>query len=128
MRPGRADDIADSLYSLAQDIVGDAEGLLDAGTARNNREQPVIGNGDQRIHHVGEFLHALLGEPHALAALEGEGFGNYGDGERVQFLGERRDHRAAPAPVPPPSPAVTNTMSAPCENFDDAVGIFLGRA
>ena len=50
----------------------------------------------------------------ALAALEGEGLGDDGDGQRADVVHrDVGDDGSATVPVPPPSPAVMKTMSAP---------------
>ena len=67
---------------------------------------------------------ALFGQPHAAAAFEAERLGDHGDGERIEFLGQStRSPAPRRVPVPPPRPAVTNTMSAPCSSLDDLVGV-----
>ena len=37
-------------------------------------------------------------EPHLARAFEAEGLGDHGDGERVEFLGQRSDHRGGAGP------------------------------
>ena len=45
--------------------------------------------------------------------FELERLGDHGDGQRAELAGEAGDDGRRAGPVPPPSPVVTNTMSAP---------------
>ena len=45
----RDDDVADALHRLPQQIVGHLEGFEEAGAARHQRQQPVVGNRDHGI-------------------------------------------------------------------------------
>ena len=61
----RGDDVADALHRLAQDIVGDAEGFEETGAARDQFEQPVVGNGDDGIDSAADFGQSAIGLLHA---------------------------------------------------------------
>ena len=66
----------------------------------------------------------VLGQPHAARAFEAEGLGDHRDGQRVQFLGERRDHRRrAGAGAAAQSGGDEDHVRA-LQHFDDAIGIF----
>ena len=111
---GDGDQVGDALDALAQDVVGLAERVEDARAALDHREQLLVGDHDQRVHHLAQAVDALLRLTRALRALEGERPRDDADRQSSYFvLGDLGDHGAAPVPVPPPSPAVTNTMSAP---------------
>src|SRR5206468_4675332 len=75
--------------------------------------QPLVRNRDQRVHDPAQRFHPRLGLEHPLAALEDEGLGDDRDGQDPRSLASEATTGAAPVPVPPPSPAVMNTMSAP---------------
>ena len=68
---------------------------------------------DDRVHPFPELADALLGDVEAPATFEGERPRDDTDRERAHLVRKVGDDRRAPVPVPPPSPAVTNTMSAP---------------
>ena len=90
------------------------EGLEDGWPALDDLEQLLVRNGDQGVDLVAQLRDALLGLAHPLLALELEGLGDRADGEGTDLLlGDLGDTGAAPVPVPPPSPQVMKTMSAP---------------
>ena len=66
---GRDDDVADALHGLAEQIVGDLEGLEEAGAFGDEFQQAVIGNGDDGIDGAREAAEALLGHAHAARGL-----------------------------------------------------------
>ena len=77
--------------------------------------------------HLLQLGDAVLGDPHAAHALELERLGDDADGEDAELLARSRATTgAAPVPVPPPMPAVTNTMCAPGEMIADLVDHLLG--
>jgi hypothetical protein len=61
--PGHHDDVADPLHGLAQDVVGEAEGVGDRRVAGHGLQQPVVGDGDHGVHalaQLGQAVHGLL--------------------------------------------------------------------
>src|SRR5450759_1096942 len=88
---GGDDDVADALYGLAEQIVGDLEGLDEAGAFGDEFQQAVIGDRDDGIDRAREAGETFFGHAHAARTLEAEGLGDDGDGERVEFLGEGGD-------------------------------------
>jgi hypothetical protein len=120
---GRVDDVADALHGLAQQIVGQLEGFEEAGAARHQRQQPVVGNGDDGVHGGGQLGQAMVGQAHAARAFEGERLGDHGDGERFQFLGQRGDDgRRAGAGAAAQSGADEHHVGA-LQQLDDLVGV-----
>ena len=88
---GIGDDIADPLHALAQHIVGDLEGALEADLAVKHLDELLIGDDEQRIHEIAQITDARLGVRHARRALKIEGLGDHGDGEDAHGLGYLRD-------------------------------------
>ncbi len=88
---GLGDEIGDSLDGLLEDVVAHGERVLDAGIAAHDREQLVVGDDDRGVDGLLELGEALIGEAHALLALESERLGDDADGERPQLAGDLRD-------------------------------------
>ena len=111
---GDGDQVGDALDALAQDVVGLAEGVEDRGAPLDDREQPLVGDHDQRVDVLAELLDALLGLARALRPSKSNGRVTTPTvSAPISLLAISAMTGAAPVPVPPPSPAVTNTMSAP---------------
>src|SRR5881396_3772114 len=53
------DEVADALHALAEDVVDDAECVHHAGALLNDLQQPVVGDGDERVDLVHELGDAL---------------------------------------------------------------------
>ena len=87
------DQVGDALDALAQDVVGDLEGLDHRGLLVEHLEQAVVGDDDQGVDLGGQLLDALVGLVAAAAALEAERLGDDADGERTDLAGEAGDHR-----------------------------------
>jgi hypothetical protein len=120
------DDIADALHALAQDVVGHAEGFEEAGLRWDEIHEPVIGNGDDRIHGGVQFGEALFGLAHAARPFERERLGDYGDGERAEFLGEGGDDGCGAGAGASPEAGGDKDHVGAFEDFDDAVGVLEG--
>ena len=120
---GDGDDVGDALHALAEHVVGDAEGLEEAGVLGDG-EQLLVGDDDHGVDAVEQLLHAALGLRHAALAFEGEGPGDDGDGERAHLAGERRDDgRGAGAGAAAEAGGDEDHVGA-FEGFDDLLGIF----
>ena len=85
--------LGDTLYGSQQDIVGRTKCRQQAGILAQHREQLFVGNSDQRVDMLGEFLHPLLGHPHTLGPFEGERPGHHGHRKNAQLLGDLGDDR-----------------------------------
>ena len=91
---GDRDQVGDALHALAQDVVGLAEGLEDAGAALDRLQQLLVGDDDQGVDVVAQLLDALERLLHPPLALELEGLGDRADGEGADLLlGDLGDHR-----------------------------------
>src|SRR5207245_7160491 len=86
---GNGDDVADALYGLAQDVVGNAEGLEEARASLDGLHEALVGNDDDGIDAADEFGERVFRLCQAAPAFEGKGFGDDGDSERAEFAGER---------------------------------------
>ena len=110
---GQRDQIADALHALAQDVVGDLERVEHRGRLVEHLEQPVVRDHDRRVALATQRVDTGLGLAAALGALELERRRDDADRQCAKALRDLRDDRRSTRPVPPPSPAVTKTMSAP---------------
>src|SRR6266536_1584184 len=116
------DDVGDTLHALPQNVVGDAEGLEEAGVFRHS-EQFLIWNDDGGVNRLHQFRDAALGLLHASFAFEREGLGDDGHGERAHLAGERGDDRGgAGAGAAAESGGYEDHIRA-FESLDDFVGI-----
>ena len=84
-------EVGNALNALAERIVGDAEGLGDAGALGDHRKQPVVGHDHEGIDIRLEALDAGLGVLHALTAFKHEGLGDHADGENAHIAGQFGD-------------------------------------
>ena len=57
---GQGDQVGDPLHALAEDVVGDLEGLDHRGLLVEHVEQAVVGDDDQGVDLGGELLDALV--------------------------------------------------------------------
>ena len=105
--------VGDAGDARIEHLVGHREGVREGGLLVGDPEQVLVRDDEQCVDRLLQLDDALLGDPHAAHALELERLGDDADGEDADLLGAARDDRAAPVPVPPPMPAVTNTMCAP---------------
>src|SRR3989454_4648876 len=89
---GHGDDVRDALHGLAKNVVGDAEGVEEAGAALDGVHQALVGNDDDSVNRADKLLKSLVGLHHAPLAFKGEGFRDDGNAQGTQFAGERSDH------------------------------------
>ena len=113
---GCGDEVGDALHTLQEDLVCHLERVEHRRVIRRDRQQSIVGDDDEGVDLLLEFLNALLGLNRSATTFEGERAGDDTDGERTLALCDLGDHRRAPVPVPPPLPAVMNTMSAPASD------------
>ena len=107
----------DALHALAEHVVRHLERFQQRLALLGHVEQAVVGDGDDRVDPGLELGDAFLGEAEAARALEVERLGDDADGEGVHSRAISAMTGAAPVPVPPPMPAVMNTMSEPSSSF-----------
>jgi len=92
-QPRDGDQLGDALDALAQRVVGQCEGLLDAGPVVGQLEEPVIGDDDQGVHALPQPREAFLGHAPPPGALEGERPGDDAHRQDAHFPGQPGDHR-----------------------------------
>jgi len=83
----------DALDALAQHIVREREGLLDAGALVDQVEELVVGDDDQGVDARAQPLDAGLGRPAPPRAFEGERRRHDADGQDARLPREPGDHR-----------------------------------
>src|ERR1041385_5961409 len=84
-----SNDVRDALDGLAQNIVGDAEGVEETGAAFDRFHQPLVGNYDYRVNGANQILQSLFGLQHTTFAFECKRLGNDRHGESHEFARER---------------------------------------
>src|SRR5690606_19225930 len=89
------DQIGNTLHGAGEYVIGSLEGVEQGRPLAQHGEQFFIGNGDQRVHVLGQLTNALLGDLQTLASLEGEGLGDHGDGKDAHLARDFRDDRRA---------------------------------
>ena len=92
---GADDEVGHRPHAVAQDPVGQSEGLGDGGLAVDHLEQVLVGDDQQGIQMALQVLQTRFRHPHAPRALEGEGLGHDADGEQPRLAGGAGDHRGA---------------------------------
>jgi hypothetical protein len=85
------DQVGDALDALPQDVVGHPERLEDRRRLLDHLQEPVVLDHDQRVDAVAEILDADVGLVGPATALEGEGFRDDPDRERLELAPELRD-------------------------------------
>ena len=124
---GNGNDVGDALDALAKDVVGDAEALEEA-CVLGDSEELLVGDDDDGVDSLEEFLEPTLGLHHAALALKAEGAGDDCDGERAHFTGERGDDRSCACACAAAEAGGDEHHVCALERFDDLVGVFEGRA
>ena len=124
---GNGDDVGDSLHTLAEHVVGDAEALEEAGVLGHG-EELFVGDDDECVDRLDQLLHAALGLHHAALAFKRKGAGDDGDGQRAHLAGQRCDDGSSSG-----ARATTETRGdedhvRAFERFDDLVRVFEGGA
>src|SRR4051812_24552011 len=85
--------IRDALDRLAQHVVRQSECLRHRRAAIDDGEQPLVGNGDDRVDAVAQRLEAGFRVLRSLLALELERLGDDADGQCTKLTGQAGDHR-----------------------------------
>ena len=120
-RPWHGDEVGDALHGVEQHLVGLLEGVDQRHVLAGQREQPLVGDDDERVDRRLELRRCP-----ASACLrrrlpsKRKGLVTTPTVSAPSSLAISATTGAAPVPVPPPMPAVTKTMSAPVERLGDA--------
>src|SRR5439155_14068227 len=94
---GHGGDVRDALNGLAKNVVGNAEGVEEAGAAFDGVHQALVGDDNDGVNGADQFLEGLLGLHHAALAFKSEGLRYHSHAQSPQFAGERSDHRRSAA-------------------------------
>ena len=76
-----------------QHFIGHGEGLGHGGAFIGDAEQVLVGDHDQRVHELLQFLDAALGHAHAAVAFQAEGLGDDADREDAGLTHRAGDDR-----------------------------------
>ena len=112
---GKGNDVADAADALAEDVVGEEEGVLH-GSAVSTAERTIVGNDDQGIDVAAEALDGVHRLVCSWRPSNLKGMVAMPTVRIPAALATPATTGAAPEPVPPPIPAVTNTMSEPASD------------
>ena len=124
---GLRDQVGDALDGLAEDVVGELEGVLDRRVQADGLEEPVVGDGDDRVHGRFQVVQPLLGLPAADAALELEGQGADGEAEDVELGGQVGDDRRRARPRPAAQAGGQEDHVRAFEDLEEVLGVLHGR-
>ena len=127
IRPGFVIRSRDALDGLAEDVVGHLEGVLDRGVQADRLEQPLVGDGDDRVHGRLEVVQALLGLLGPDPALELERQGADGDAEDVELGGQVGDDRRRARPRPAAQAGRQEDHVRALEELEELLGVLHGR-
>ena len=89
------DQVGDAGDALQEHLVGGLEGVEHRDVAVGDRQQPVVGDDDQRVDLLAQLVDAGLGGVGPAAALEAERPGHDADGQRAERPGDARHDRCA---------------------------------
>src|SRR6266700_2436196 len=124
----RGDQVGDALDTGEQYLVGLAERVHHADVAVAQREQPVVGDHDERVALVAQLVDARLGLYLAPLALERERPGDHADGQRAELAGDLRDDRRAAGTGTAALAAGHEDHVGALEHLLDLVTVVLGGA
>ena len=87
------DRVGDALDRVEQDVVCLVEGVHDRDVGAEVLQELVVVDHDERIDVLGELGDSRLGVDHVALALEAEGLGHHGYGQRAGLAGDLGDDR-----------------------------------
>ena len=87
-----SNDLGYALYTLTEHVVRHLERLHERGALRNEKLYLFVGDNEQGIHYLLQFLDTFVGSVHTRFAFELlERLGNYRDGEDIHFFSHLSD-------------------------------------
>jgi hypothetical protein len=96
-----------------------AHGLGEVGVPLDELQQPVVGDGDQRVDVLGQLADALVGTGARREPSKEKGLVTTATVSAPTSWAIWAMIGVAPVPVPPPMPLVMKTMSAPSSKVED---------
>ncbi len=121
------DQVGDAGDTLQQHLVGRSERVEHADLAVGDRQQPVVGDDDERVDLVAQLVDAGLGRVGPPTALEAEGTGDHADRQGTQRTGDPGDDRRAAGARPPALAGGDEDHVRALEHLLDLLGVLLGR-
>ena len=112
---------------MQQHLVRFLQRILERNPLADDREQPLVGHDDHRIHVLAHLGDAHLRLTHALAALEQEGLGADPDGERTHVAGDLGNDRRRPRTGAATHAAGDEHEVRALEGVQHFVAVFLDR-
>ena len=85
--------VGNAANARIEHIVGHLEGIGEGGLFIGDPEQVLVGNNDQGIDELFQFLDTAFGDAHAVGAFELKRLGNDADGQNTVILGRLSDDR-----------------------------------
>ena len=124
--PRHGDEVRDSLHRLMQDVVGEREGIGQAGRRVDRAQDALVRDHDHGVDALAERFETgvRLGDP--ALALERERLGDDRDGQGVQLAGEAGDDRSRPGPGATSQTCRHEDHVGAVEGLDELLGVVEG--
>src|SRR5581483_9479335 len=117
------DDVRDALDSLAQNVIGNAERLEEAGVLGHG-QQLFVGDHDHRVHAFDELGQSFFSLLHAPLAFKSKGLGDNAYGKSAHFAGERGDDRGRARSGTTAETGGDKNHVCAFQCLDDLIGVF----
>ena len=117
------DDVRNSLHSLAQHVVGNAEGFEKSGIF-GNRQQSLIRNHNHGVDTIQQFRHAMVSLQQTPLAFKSKRTRDDCDRESAHLAGQRGDHRSRAGSSAAAQPGSDKDHIGTFQGFDNFFRIF----
>jgi len=114
------------LHRSLQHGVRRLEGIEQCRAAAQHRQELLVRNGDQGVHVLGQFQHAVVRHARALVAFHLERPRHDRHRQYAEFLGDLRHHGSRTRAGSPAHAGGDEQHVAALDELDDAVAIFHG--
>ena len=121
------DEIGDALHGLAEDVVGDLEGLAEGRGALDEVQEALVRDRDQRVDGLAQRADAVLRLHAPPLPFEGERLRDDGDRERAELRGQRGDDRRGAGAGAAAHAGGDEDHVGAAEGLEDAIGVFQRR-
>ena len=121
-------EVGDRTHALLQHLIRQAEGFLEGRVAVGDQEQVLVGNDDQRVDMLVQFLDPGFGRTHAARAFEQERLGHDTHGQHALAPRRFRNHGRGAGAGAAAHPGGDEAHVHAFERFLDRLDRFLGRS
>ena len=115
------------MNALAQNVVGDAEALKEAGILGHS-QQLFVGDHNHRVYVFNQLLQAAFGLLQAALAFKCEGPRDYCHSQHAQLAGQRGDHRRGACACATAQAGGDEDHIRSLQRFDDLLRVFKSSA